>query len=132
MGSTIRIFGAFVILPNASCAPNQANSVDTSLHGSNIDMVSLGRGFEPFRTLATPSLSFDADVEIAIQYIDKFNHLASQTDPTLIINCDETPAYVKNAPTHANHFQTRAVRGNGFVHRLDSKLRCWRRVRRPV
>jgi DDE superfamily endonuclease len=56
------------------------------------------------RTLEVPSLNFEADVNNAIEYIDKFNQLAAQIDPSLIINCDETPAYVKNTPTHANHF----------------------------
>lgn len=56
------------------------------------------------RTLDAPSLSFEEDVQRACEYIDSFNHFASTIDPSLIINCDETPAYVKNTPSRANHF----------------------------
>jgi hypothetical protein len=56
------------------------------------------------RKKADPMLHFEEDVQLAIEYIDKFNNLSSEIHPSLIINCDETPAYVKNTPASANHF----------------------------
>ena len=56
------------------------------------------------RTLKQPTEAFEEDVTKAIEYLDTFNQLVQSIHPRLIVNCDETPAYVKNAPSHANHF----------------------------
>jgi transposase-like protein len=56
------------------------------------------------RTLEAPAESWDDDVEAACEFIEKFDHFAATISPHLIVNVDETPAYVKNAPSHANHF----------------------------
>lgn len=56
------------------------------------------------RKLDALSLHFEEDLNKAIEYIDKFNQLASNIHPSLIINVDETPAYVKTTPQTANHF----------------------------
>lgn len=56
------------------------------------------------RKKCDPLLHFDEDVEKACLYIDEFTRLSSIIHPSLIINCDETPAYVKNTPSTASHF----------------------------
>lgn len=56
------------------------------------------------RKKSDPLLHFEEDVEQACIYIDEFTRLSSIIDPSLIINVDETPAYVKNTPATANHF----------------------------
>lgn len=61
-----------------------------------------------FRTLDAPSLHFEEDVNDALEYIDQFTKLSAQIHPKLIINVDETPAYVKNTPQTANHFASSA------------------------
>jgi transposase/transposase-like protein len=56
------------------------------------------------RKKSDPLLHFEEDVEQACLYIDEFTRLSSIIHPSLIVNVDETPAYVKNTPASANHF----------------------------
>lgn len=56
------------------------------------------------RKKVDPLSHFDEDVQSAMEYIHQFTRLSSKIHPSLIINCDETPAYVKNTPATANHF----------------------------
>jgi transposase-like protein/transposase len=56
------------------------------------------------RKLEDPINTFQADVRAACEYLESFDDFASKLNPHLIINIDETPAYVKNTPSHANHF----------------------------
>jgi hypothetical protein len=55
-----------------------------------------------------PTDTFEADVQIACEYLESFDKFASEIAPHLIINIDETPAYVRNSPSHTNHFANSA------------------------
>jgi DDE superfamily endonuclease len=56
------------------------------------------------RNVADPAKTFELDVDAAIRFIDTVEK-ATQTCPIeRIINVDETPSYVRNAPSHALHF----------------------------
>jgi hypothetical protein len=56
------------------------------------------------RKLEDPNETFEQDVRAAIQYIDEVEQLVESIPLHLIINVDETPSYVRNAPSTALHF----------------------------
>jgi transposase-like protein len=56
------------------------------------------------RIMQDPVSTFEADVEAACFFLDEVQDLTSTIPPHLFINVDETPSYVRNAPSHALHF----------------------------
>ena len=56
------------------------------------------------RVIENPEQTFLADYEAACEYIDEVEQLAGSIPPHLFINVDETPSYVRNAPSRALHF----------------------------
>ena len=56
------------------------------------------------RVIEDPEQTFIADYEAACEYLDEVEQLAGSIPPHLFINVDETPSYVRNAPSHALHF----------------------------
>jgi len=56
------------------------------------------------RTLADFSSRFEADVDSALDFVNDVWELTKTIPPHLFVNADETPAYVRNLPTHALHF----------------------------
>ena len=98
------MFALCVTRVGANPAPNRPNFLVRLSQHSNIDMASARSQFRSrSRTLEAPAESWDDDVEAACEFIEKFDHFAATISPNLIVNVDETPAYVKNAPSHANH-----------------------------
>jgi hypothetical protein len=56
------------------------------------------------RTALDPDRTFAADVEAACFYLEDVQTFAQSIPLDLIINVDETPSYVRNAPATALHF----------------------------
>jgi transposase-like protein len=56
------------------------------------------------RIALDPDRTFDADVEAACFYLEDVETYAQSIPLDLIINVDETPSYVRNAPSTALHF----------------------------
>ena len=56
------------------------------------------------RNIEDPEATFAEDVEAASFYLEDVKKLAESIPIELIINVDETPSYVRNAPSKALHF----------------------------
>jgi DDE superfamily endonuclease len=56
------------------------------------------------RKLEDPKVTFDQDVLDACFFLEDTERLAATIPPHMFINVDETPAYVRNLPSHALHF----------------------------
>jgi hypothetical protein len=56
------------------------------------------------RNIEDPDTTFEQDVEAACEYLEQVEQLTQSIPIERIINVDETPSYVRNAPSHALHF----------------------------
>ena len=56
------------------------------------------------RNIDEPAETFEPDLSAAVRYIDKVEQAVQSIPIERIINVDETPSYVRNAPSHALHF----------------------------
>jgi DDE superfamily endonuclease len=56
------------------------------------------------RNIEDPAATFEQDIEAACEYLEQVEQLTQSIPIERIINVDETPSYVRNAPSHALHF----------------------------
>ena len=73
------------------------------------------------RTALDPDQTFAADIEAACFYLEDVQTFAQSIPLDLIINVDETPSYVRNAPATALHFADTDGHGPGHAYPSGTK-----------